>query len=110
MIGNTSLVTAIEQIGWTNTFSSIHPVLGSNYAMYPADSISDVSFEKGFQLLAYIESVIGYYMMEEFMTYYLYNNWMKQIDQYTVRTTFQNFLENAYATTGDTLAVNAILA
>jgi leukotriene-A4 hydrolase len=110
LIGNTSMVTAIEQIGWDNTFSSIHPVLGSEFTMYPADSISDVSFEKGFQMLAYLETLIGYELMEDFMTYFLYNNWLTQVDQYTVRTNFLQFLEQMYAPFDDSAGVNAVLA
>ena len=56
LLGNTSLAYAMNITGYNNTYSTIHPVLaGGN----PDDSFSEVPYEKGFQLLAYIETLIG---------------------------------------------------
>ena len=42
--------------GLNNTYSSLYPVLNGNS---PDDSYSEVSYEKGFQFLTYLESLIG---------------------------------------------------
>jgi leukotriene-A4 hydrolase len=56
LLGNTSLAYGMNITGYNNTYSTIHPVLaGGN----PDDSFSEVPYEKGFQLLAYIETLIG---------------------------------------------------
>jgi hypothetical protein len=59
-------------------------------------------------MLSYIESVIGYNFFEDFLTYYVSNNFLTSIDQYTVRTTFSSFLEIMYNGMPDT--VNQVLA
>lgn len=94
LVGNSSLVDAINNFGWTNTYSSCHPVLqGDN----PDNSFSEVPYEKGFQLLAYMEQVMGYFYMEDFITYYIYNNAYKSIDQYTMRQTFSEFVDQFFS-------------
>ena len=73
-----SRTPAANDFGWNNTYSSIHPVLqGDN----PDNSFSEVPYEKGFQMLQYIEdSILGYTLMEDFLTYYVYNNEFTSID------------------------------
>ena len=56
LLGNTSMYQDMENFGLDNTHSSLHPVLrGDN----PDNSFSEVCYEKGFQLLYYMESLIG---------------------------------------------------
>lgn len=56
LLGNVDLNNAMADNGLTDTFSSIHPVLqGRN----PDSSFSTVPYEKGFQFLNYLESLIG---------------------------------------------------
>lgn len=44
-------------------------------------------------MLQYIEnSILGYVLMEDFLTYYVYNNWLTSIDAFTMRNTFLNFV------------------
>lgn len=55
-LGNSSLVNTMNITGYENTYSTLHPVLfGDN----PDNSFNEVPYEKGFQLLAYIENLIG---------------------------------------------------
>ncbi len=54
-LGNDSLWTAINGFGVSNNFSSLYPVLSPDIS--PDDSFSSVPYEKGFQFLAYIESL-----------------------------------------------------
>jgi len=55
-LGNVSLWADMEFYGLDNTYSSIHPVLkGDN----PDNSFSELPYEKGFQTLTYLESLVG---------------------------------------------------
>ena len=52
LLGNNSLWSDMENYGLNNTYSSLHPVLlGDN----PDNSFSEVPYEKGFQLIYYME-------------------------------------------------------
>ena len=56
LLGNTSMWQDMQSFGLDNTYSSLHPVLrGDN----PDSSFSEVCYEKGFQLLVHLESLIG---------------------------------------------------
>ena len=105
LIGNVSLANAISDFGWNNTYSSLHPVLqGDN----PDNSFSEVPYEKGFQMLQYIEdSILGYVLMEDFITFYIYNNFLTSIDAFTMRNTFSNYVQSMLETPE---AVNEALA
>jgi leukotriene-A4 hydrolase len=105
LLGNTSLYNAIETIGWDNTYASIHPVLqGDN----PDNSFSEVPYEKGFQLLQWIEdSVLDAIYMEDFLTYYIVNNKLTSINAFTMRETFASFVETFF--NPDSSMVNSIL-
>lgn len=87
------------------TYASLHPVLkGDN----PDNSFSIVPFEKGFQLLAYIyDQVTDYYVMQDFINYYIESNNLQSICAFTERRTFSNFIESYY---DDAEQVNEILA
>jgi len=58
LLGNTSMYQSMEdqELGLKDTFSSLHPVLkGRN----PDSSFSTVPYEKGFQMLYFLEQLIG---------------------------------------------------
>lgn len=58
----------MENFGLKNTYSSLHPVLqGDN----PDNSFSEVPYEKGFQFLYYLESLIGRDEMKKFLNFYI---------------------------------------
>ena len=67
-LGNNSMWTSMVGYGVENTYSSLHPVLrGDN----PDNSFSEIPYEKGFQLLYYMESLVGYEVFKNFMAYYI---------------------------------------
>lgn len=55
-LGNVSLWVDIMNYGIDNSYSSLYPVLDGNT---PDDSFSQLPYEKGFQFLTYLESLIG---------------------------------------------------
>jgi leukotriene-A4 hydrolase len=72
-LGNTSLAGDINAFGPTNSYSSLHPVLGNDN---PDKSFSEVPYEKGFQLLPYLESLVGDDMFQQFAQYYIKMNFL----------------------------------
>ena len=54
--------------GDTDSFSSLHPILqGRN----PDSSFSTVPYEKGFQFLNYLQSLIGETEFQNFLQFYI---------------------------------------
>lgn len=83
----------MKTFGLNNTYSSIHPVLkGDN----PDNSFTELPYEKGFQLLSYIESILGESMMEEYITYHIDEHTLHSITAYDMRATFARFVEDHY--------------
>jgi len=103
LVGNHSLIADMTEFGFASTFTTLHPVFeGKN----PEFSRSSVPFEKGFQLLAYIQSLIGYGPMQKFIKYYVENNADKSINSFDMQRSFSNFVEETLTVADD---VNALL-
>lgn len=62
-IGNLSATNDMLGFGLSNNFSSLYPQLEGG--VFPDGSFSTIPYEKGFQLLTFIESLIGKDMMQE---------------------------------------------
>ena len=70
-IGNQSLWVDIVDFGLNNTYGSLYPVLdGDN----PDNSYSSVPYDKGFQLLYYLESLIGGENFRDFLRFWIQTN------------------------------------
>lgn len=89
LLGNYSIGEAMEIWGMNNTYASLHPVLSGDD---PDNSYSQIPFEKGYQLLAALESIVGYVGAQDFIEYYIYNLQGTSFDQYQVRSTFEQFV------------------
>ena len=93
----------MTEFGSASTFTTLHPVFeGKN----PEFSRSSVPFEKGFQLLTYIQSLIGYGPMQKFIKYYVENNADKSINSFDMQRSFSNFVEETLSVADD---VNTLL-
>ena len=90
LLGNTSLYQDQLSFGLDNTYSSLHPVLrGDNLD----SSYSEVQYEKGFQLLAYMESLIGRSEMKAFLNFYMSQHSLTSITTIQLRETWEFFVE-----------------
>ena len=56
MLGNSSMYMQMVGFGLDNNYTSLHPELNGNH---PDTSISGIPYEKGFQFLTYLESLVG---------------------------------------------------
>ena len=94
LLGNTSMYQDMENYGLTNTYSSLQPVLrGDN----PDHSFSTVPYEKGFQLLYYMASLIGRPEMKNFLNFYIGQHKLTSITTIQLRETWEFFVENKIA-------------
>jgi leukotriene-A4 hydrolase len=90
LLGNTSMYQGMEDFGLNHTYSSLHPVLrGDN----PDNSFSEVPYEKGFQLLYYLESLIGRPEMKNFLNFYMRQHHLTSITTIQLRETWEFFVE-----------------
>jgi len=67
-LGNTSLWNDMVAYGLDTTYSSIHPVLAGDN---PDNSFSELPYERGFQTLVYLESLVGSDQIRSFLRYYV---------------------------------------
>ena len=92
--GNSSLFSAFEDLGIDTTFTSLHP----NYeGANPYDTFSEVPYEKGFQFLTFIESLIGQAMMEKFLYRYFETFKFQSIVYKQFWNLFQDFLNETFS-------------
>lgn len=68
-LGNISMTNDMLGYGLDSNYSSLHPELGGEFnnltsADLPDNSFSEVPYEKGFQFLYYIETILGEDMMQ----------------------------------------------
>jgi leukotriene-A4 hydrolase len=91
--GNQALLNAIEEFGENSTFTSLMP----NYEGHnPYDTFSEVPYEKGFQFMTFLESLVGQENMEKFL-YKYYSKYAYQSIIYTqFWDTFNEFLSEEY--------------
>jgi len=70
-IGNRSIYENMEVFGYWNSYSSLNPnVRNAN----PDDSFSTIPYEKGYQFIYYIQSLIGEYHTKELIDEFVMEN------------------------------------
>jgi len=67
-LGNISATDDMLGYGLDSNYSSLYPLVGTDF---PDDSFSTVPYEKGFQLLWYLESLIGDVNMQNMLRTYI---------------------------------------
>ncbi|CAD8186935.1 unnamed protein product [Paramecium octaurelia] len=85
IIGNTSMYQDMLGFGLNSNFSSLHP---DTTGLNPDDSFSKIPYEKGYQFLSYLESIVGEADFQSMLRAYLVQYKYQSIDQQE----FQNFL------------------
>lgn len=89
LLGNTSMYQDMVINGLQSTFSSIHPVLqGRN----PDSSFSELPYEKGFQFLYYLESLVGEDNFQRFLQMYIKQHSLTSINTLDFRYSWEFFV------------------
>jgi leukotriene-A4 hydrolase len=93
LLGNYSLYQDMVNFGLDHPYSSLHPTLkGDN----PDNSFSEVPYEKGFQFLTYLESLIGPEMFQTFLRHYINEHAQTSIEADDLRRTWEFFIEDNF--------------
>jgi len=93
LLGNSSLVTDMNNYGLDNSYSTLHPVLEGDS---PDNAFSEVPYEKGFQLLTFLESVIGEELMQKFIRTYILKYSQQSVTTIELRQTWEDFIHDHY--------------
>ena len=73
-LANFSLVASIEEYGWDDNWSSMTPHFDIEKGGTPDDAFSTIPYEKGYQFLFYLESLVGEEIFHEFYLEYFHKN------------------------------------
>ena len=94
-LGNISMVSDMQTYGLDNSFSSIHPNVSG---VLPDDSFSEVPYEKGFQLLYYMETQVfnDSTAMNELITQHINNNSQKSVVYTQFKDEFETYVNGKY--------------
>lgn len=104
LLGNSSMFTDMINYGIKNPFSSLHPTLkGAS----PDDAFSTIPYDKGFQLLHYLESLVGEDNFQTFLRKYINDHAQTSIITNDLQFTWEVFVEDTYPNSTD---VNRILS
>jgi leukotriene-A4 hydrolase len=96
LLGNYSMFTDMQNYGLNNVYSSLHPTLkGDN----PDNAFSTVPYEKGFQLLTYLESFIGEELFQTFLRGYIIEYSQDSVFSEDFRSSWEDFVEDHFNAT-----------
>lgn len=96
LLGNSSMYTAMSNYGLDNVFSSLHPTLKGQS---PDAAFSEVPYEKGFQLLWYLQTIVGETLFQDFLRYYINSRAQTSITANDLRYTWEQFIDNNFNAT-----------
>lgn len=103
LLGNSTLWADMNTYGLESTYSSIHPILEGDS---PDNAFSTVPYEKGFQLLYYMESLVGEDNFQSFLRTYINKYTQSSITTIELRQTWEQFVHDNY----EGAKINEILA
>lgn len=83
----------MQSFGLNENYSSLYPQPERNK---PDDSFSTIPYEKGFQLLFYIESLIGKDYMQELLRRHIKNNSLKSIEYHQFQKEFEQVVNDYF--------------
>lgn len=93
----------MNTFGLDSTYSSIHPILDGDS---PDNMFSTVPYEKGFQLLVYLESLVGEDLFQNFLRTYIIKYSQQSITTIELRQTWEEFIHDNF----EGAKINEILA
>ncbi len=90
-LGNVSLWVDIENYGINNSYSSLYPVLNGDT---PDNSFSQLPYEKGFQFLTYLESLIGADSFQGFVRAYILKYSEQSVTYTDLKATWEDYVNS----------------
>lgn len=92
-LGDLSIQNQIEAFGKNHSYTSLNPVFDGSS---PEDSFSEIPYEKGFQLLHYIDGILGEDNMQEMLWQYIFENQEKTVTSTKFKRKYENFVMYNY--------------
>ena len=89
-IGNISMYEDMQGYGLKSNFSSLYPIIDGSFS--PDETFSEIPYEKGYQLLAYIETLIGSQLMNQLLRNHVYKNSLKSINYTKFASEFEEIV------------------
>lgn len=88
-LGNISAYANMVDYGLNNSYASLYPEIGNGF---PDDSFSEIPYEKGFQLLFYLETLLGEDKMQQLLRNHVNLNAQKSINYTIFQAEFERFV------------------
>jgi len=105
LLGNSSMFTDMKNYGLTNPFSSLHPTLkGAS----PDDAFSTIPYDKGFQLLYFLESLVGETMFQDFLRTYINAHAQTSVITDELRFNWEDYVESNFNDTETNRILGAV--
>jgi leukotriene-A4 hydrolase len=92
-LGNISMVGDMLDYGLDSNYSSLHPLVGDNL---PDDAFSEIPYEKGFQLLYHMESLIGENNMQTLLREWINERKLTSVNYQMFGQKFRDFISKAF--------------
>ena len=89
IVGNNSLISAIKMYGEDSHFTSLSPDFSG---IDPDDGFSTIPYEKGYQLLVYLEEKVGEDMFREIMSKYIDTFKYKSVDWTDFKQIYEEYV------------------
>ena len=96
LLGNSSMYTDMINYGMKNPFSSLHPTLDG---ASPDDAFSTIPYDKGFQLLYFMESLVGEDNFQNFLRNYILGHAQESVITDDLRLSWEDFVEDNFNAT-----------
>lgn len=102
-LGNISMYGDMVGYGLNNSYASLYPVIGDGY---PDESFSEIPYEKGFQLLYYLETLLGETKMQQLLRSHIDMNAQHSINYTNFQVHFIHFVQDNFdkATAADIIS------
>jgi leukotriene-A4 hydrolase len=86
---NQTMYYQMLDFGMDSNYTSLHPIMNGSH---PDDSMSTIPYEKGFQFLTYLESLIGEDHMLALLREYIKENQYTSVDEQKFIKKFNNYV------------------
>ena len=93
IVGNNSLISAINMYGEDSHFTSLSPDFSG---IDPDDGFSTIPYEKGYQFLCYLEEKVGEENFREIMGQYIDKFKYKSVDWTDFKTVYEDFVNKKF--------------
>jgi len=89
-IGNQSAYESMEDFGYWNSYSSLHPNVRSDS---PDNAFSEIPYQKGYQFVYYLQSLLGEHLTGKMIDQYVAQNAFTSIKWQTLQASVESFID-----------------